>query len=106
MTNSTVNSSISNESAEVLSDEPSSSNGFSADPPAPSSSSTSSGAPLKKRRKRTNLHMAQRTALDTYFDINPRPDHDRMAEIAEIVGLDRDVVRVWFCNRRQKLRKE
>ncbi|VDO15985.1 unnamed protein product [Brugia timori] len=44
--------------------------------------------------------------MDAYFDMNPRPDHDRMAEIAELVGLDRDVVRVWFCNRRQKLRKE
>ncbi|OZC08510.1 Pou domain - to homeobox domain protein [Onchocerca flexuosa] len=70
------------------------------------SSGASGGIPLKKRRKRTNLDLAQRSALDAYFDMNPRPDHDRMAEIAELVGLDRDVVRVWFCNRRQKLRKE
>ncbi|VBB34309.1 unnamed protein product [Acanthocheilonema viteae] len=70
------------------------------------SSGAGGGVPLKKRRKRTNLDLAQRSALDAYFDMNPRPDHDRMAEIAELVGLDRDVVRVWFCNRRQKLRKE
>ncbi|VDK87758.1 unnamed protein product [Litomosoides sigmodontis] len=70
------------------------------------SSGAAGGIPLKKRRKRTNLDLAQRSALDAYFDMNPRPDHDRMAEIAELVGLDRDVVRVWFCNRRQKLRKE
>uniref|UniRef100_A0A915PDX4 POU domain protein n=2 Tax=Filarioidea TaxID=6295 RepID=A0A915PDX4_9BILA len=77
--------------------------------PSPNGSivcSSGAGVPLKKRRKRTNLDLAQRSALDAYFDMNPRPDHDRMAEIAELVGLDRDVVRVWFCNRRQKLRKE
>ncbi|EJD76530.1 hypothetical protein, variant [Loa loa] len=81
------------------------------EPPSPNgsivcSSGAGGGVPLKKRRKRTNLDLAQRSALDAYFDMNPRPDHDRMAEIAELVGLDRDVVRVWFCNRRQKLRKE
>ncbi|MCP9264985.1 POU domain protein [Dirofilaria immitis] len=79
------------------------------DSPSPNGSivcSSGGGIPLKKRRKRTNLDLAQRSALDAYFDMNPRPDHDRMAEIAELVGLDRDVVRVWFCNRRQKLRKE
>ncbi|CAG9534048.1 unnamed protein product [Cercopithifilaria johnstoni] len=70
------------------------------------SSGVGGNIPLKKRRKRTNLDLAQRSALDAYFDMNPRPDHDRMAEIAELVGLDRDVVRVWFCNRRQKFRKE
>lgn len=63
------------------------------DSPSPNGSTagTSSGAPLKKRRKRTNLDLAQRSALDAFFDMNARPDHDRMAEIAEIVGLDRDV---------------
>uniref|UniRef100_A0A915CJV0 POU domain protein n=6 Tax=Parascaris univalens TaxID=6257 RepID=A0A915CJV0_PARUN len=64
------------------------------------------GIPLRKRRKRTNLDAAQRAALDGYFQLNPRPDHDRMAQIAGTLDLDRDVVRVWFCNRRQKLRKE
>nr|CDP97487.1 Bm7341, isoform f [Brugia malayi] len=85
----------------MLSDESPSPNGSTV-----CSSGTAGGVPLKKRRKRTNLDLAQRSALDAYFDMNPRPDHNRMAEIAELVGLDRDVVRVWFCNRRQKLRKE
>jgi len=60
---------------------------------------------LKRRRKRTNLDNAQRTALDIFFNSNPRPDHQRMLEIANELDLDADVVRVWFCNRRQKLRK-
>ncbi|VDN07343.1 unnamed protein product, partial [Thelazia callipaeda] len=52
--------------------------------------------PLKKRRKRTNLDLAQRSALDAYFDKNPRPDHDKMAEIAQLVRLDRDVSNCYF----------
>ncbi|CAI2356992.1 unnamed protein product [Caenorhabditis sp. 36 PRJEB53466] len=60
---------------------------------------------VKRRRKRTNLDMNQRNALDTYFALNPRPDHDKMTDIANALELDRDVVRVWFCNRRQKMRR-
>ncbi|GMT04427.1 hypothetical protein PENTCL1PPCAC_26601, partial [Pristionchus entomophagus] len=60
---------------------------------------------LKKRRKRTNLDNNQKMQLDDEFDKNPRPNHHRMGEIANMLDLDRDVVRVWFCNRRQKVRK-
>lgn len=49
--------------------------------------------------------MNQRNALDTFFALNPRPDHDKMTDIANSLELDRDVVRVWFCNRRQKMRR-
>uniref|UniRef100_A0A915P907 POU domain protein n=1 Tax=Meloidogyne floridensis TaxID=298350 RepID=A0A915P907_9BILA len=62
--------------------------------------------PFKKRRKRTNLDTAQKLSLDTFFRIDPRPDNARMVEIATLLDLDHDVVRVWFCNRRQKLRKK
>lgn len=61
--------------------------------------------PLKRRRKRTNLDNAQKASLDVFFKTNCRPDHQRMNEIAATLELDPDVVRVWFCNRRQKLRK-
>lgn len=61
--------------------------------------------PFKKRRKRTNLDTTQKLSLDTFFRIDPRPDNARMVEIASLLDLDHDVVRVWFCNRRQKLRK-
>ncbi|KAF1747703.1 hypothetical protein GCK72_024169 [Caenorhabditis remanei] len=60
---------------------------------------------VKRRRKRTNLDMNQRNALDSFFTLNPRPDHDKMTDIANSLELDRDVVRVWFCNRRQKMRR-
>ncbi|VDM43483.1 unnamed protein product, partial [Toxocara canis] len=60
--------------------------------PSPNGSCVgTSGIPLRKRRKRTNLDSTQRAALDGYFQINPRPDHDRMAQIAATLELDRDV---------------
>ncbi|CAJ0928053.1 unnamed protein product, partial [Mesorhabditis belari] len=62
-------------------------------------------SPLKKRRKRTNLDLQQRQVLDIVFKMNPRPSHEHMAELADQLKLERDVVRVWFCNRRQKMRK-
>ncbi|CAJ0575635.1 unnamed protein product, partial [Mesorhabditis spiculigera] len=66
---------------------------------------TSASTPLKKRRKRTNLDMQQRQVLDIVFKMNPRPSHEHMGELADQLKLERDVVRVWFCNRRQKMRK-
>uniref|UniRef100_A0A915D8E6 Homeobox domain-containing protein n=1 Tax=Ditylenchus dipsaci TaxID=166011 RepID=A0A915D8E6_9BILA len=61
---------------------------------------------LKRRRKRTNLDNAQKAALDVFFADNCRPDHQRMNDIAASLDLDPDVVRVWFCNRRQKIRSK
>uniref|UniRef100_A0AC34FPA3 POU domain protein n=1 Tax=Panagrolaimus sp. ES5 TaxID=591445 RepID=A0AC34FPA3_9BILA len=61
--------------------------------------------PLKKRRKRTNLDDQQKRALDAYFGMNQRPDYGQINEIANALNLETDVVRVWFCNRRQKIRK-
>ncbi|CAJ0610173.1 unnamed protein product [Cylicocyclus nassatus] len=60
---------------------------------------------MKRRRKRTNLDLSQRKSLDTFFLANPRPGHEEMVRIANALDLERDVVRVWFCNRRQKLRR-
>uniref|UniRef100_A0A0N4ZNS3 POU domain protein n=1 Tax=Parastrongyloides trichosuri TaxID=131310 RepID=A0A0N4ZNS3_PARTI len=60
---------------------------------------------LKKRRKRTNLDITQREYLNRCFNMEPNPDHQRMEEIALDLGLDKEIVRVWFCNKRQKMRK-
>lgn len=46
---------------------------------------------LKKRRKRTNLDNQQKDKLDTYFAVNPRPDHQQMNTIANELDLDPDV---------------
>ncbi|CEF67504.1 POU-specific domain and Homeobox domain and Homeodomain-like and Lambda repressor-like, DNA-binding domain and POU domain-containing protein [Strongyloides ratti] len=60
---------------------------------------------LKRRRKRTNLDVAQREYLNRTFNVEPNPDHSKMEEIALDLGLDKEIVRVWFCNKRQKMRK-
>uniref|UniRef100_A0A0N4Z125 POU domain protein n=1 Tax=Parastrongyloides trichosuri TaxID=131310 RepID=A0A0N4Z125_PARTI len=60
---------------------------------------------LKKRRKRTNLDASQRDLLNKLFEKDERPDHDAMDKIANHLNLDKEVIRVWFCNRRQKTRR-
>lgn len=50
-----------------------------------------SGRLLKKRRKRTILDVWQKVPLALYFKLNPRPDHYKIAKLAEILELERDV---------------
>uniref|UniRef100_A0AC35UH55 POU domain protein n=1 Tax=Rhabditophanes sp. KR3021 TaxID=114890 RepID=A0AC35UH55_9BILA len=63
-----------------------------------SSDDSSMIANLKKRRKRTNLDASQREFLNRSFNIDERPDHDKMAKISQELGLEQEVIRVWYCN--------
>lgn len=56
----------------------------------------------RKRKRRTSLEGAVRSALETYFVKCPKPNTQEITHISDDLGLERDVVRVWFCNRRQK----
>ncbi|KAG9468926.1 hypothetical protein GDO78_021659 [Eleutherodactylus coqui] len=56
----------------------------------------------QKRKQRTNLENKVKFSLETYFLRNPKPGRMEMTQIAEELKTDYDVVRVWFCNRRQK----
>ncbi|MBN3323821.1 PO5F1 factor, partial [Atractosteus spatula] len=56
----------------------------------------------RKRKRRTSLETSVRGALESYFAGCPKPNAQEMTRIADDLGLERDVVRVWFCNRRQK----
>ena len=47
--------------------------------------------PLRNRRKRTSLAASQRLALDSYFDVNQRPDNTQMADIAKTMELEFEV---------------
>ncbi|KTG01586.1 hypothetical protein cypCar_00016148 [Cyprinus carpio] len=40
--------------------------------------------------------------LESYFVKCPKPNTLEITHISDDLGLERDVVRVWFCNRRQK----
>ncbi|XP_067172986.1 POU domain, class 5, transcription factor 1 [Apteryx mantelli] len=61
------------------------------------------GAALQARkRRRTSIETGARGALESCFRRCPRPSLPEMARLGRELGLDKDVVRVWFCNRRQK----
>ena len=80
-----------------------------------SSASTSSGRSsasaspvlvgVRRRKKRTSFDMGIRTALERAFGANPKPTAEEISSVADDLGIDREVVRVWFCNRRQKEKK-
>jgi hypothetical protein len=60
----------------------------------------------RKRRSRTFFTREQTQSLNEFFLKDFKPERSVEREIAEIVGLDIKVVRVWFQNRRQKARKD
>ena len=61
---------------------------------------------LKRRRKRTCIDSTARDLLEQSFNSNQKPLSQEMASLANSLNLDKEVVRVWFCNRRQKQKKK
>uniref|UniRef100_A0A0K0ET59 POU domain protein n=1 Tax=Strongyloides stercoralis TaxID=6248 RepID=A0A0K0ET59_STRER len=59
----------------------------------------------KKRRKRTNLEMEQRNILYRKYLEDKRPNEENLRKMADELNLNFEVVKIWFCNRRQKDRK-
>ena len=59
----------------------------------------------EKKRKRTSIAAPEKRLLEDYFRQQPRPTGDRIAAIAEKLDLKKNVVRVWFCNQRQKQKR-
>jgi len=58
-----------------------------------------------KKRKRTSIGAAEKRSLEAYFAMQPRPSSDKLVAIAEKLDLSKNVVRVWFCNQRQKKKR-
>lgn len=56
----------------------------------------------KRRKKRTTIEDKHRDLLEQKFLIDNKPNSEQITKIAEEYNLEKDVVRVWFCNRRQK----
>ncbi|XP_072809860.1 POU domain, class 2, transcription factor 3 isoform X1 [Vicugna pacos] len=84
---------------------------------APSSYPTLSEVFGRKRKKRTSIETNIRLTLEKRFqDVsgssgsewagrlaqNPKPSSEEISMIAEQLSMEKEVVRVWFCNRRQK----
>ncbi|XP_061111864.1 POU domain, class 6, transcription factor 2-like [Conger conger] len=60
--------------------------------------------PSKKRKRRTSFTPQALEILNAHFERNTHPSGQEMTEIAEKLNYDREVVRVWFCNKRQALK--
>ncbi|KAM4650546.1 POU domain, class 2, transcription factor 3 isoform 2-T2 [Discoglossus pictus] len=56
----------------------------------------------RKRKKRTSIETNIRLTLEKRFQDNPKPSSEEISLIAEQLVMEKEVVRVWFCNRRQK----
>lgn len=60
--------------------------------------------PTKKRKRRTSFTPAALDVLNIFFEKNTHPSGSEMTDLAEKLNYDREVVRVWFCNKRQALK--
>ncbi|KAG8179863.1 hypothetical protein JTE90_007043 [Oedothorax gibbosus] len=56
----------------------------------------------RRRKKRTSIETQVRLALEKAFLQNPKPTSEDISLLAESLTMEKEVVRVWFCNRRQK----
>jgi len=56
----------------------------------------------RKRKKRTSIEVTVKGALESHFIKQPKPSAQEIAHLADHLQLEKEVVRVWFCNRRQK----
>jgi class 4 POU domain transcription factor len=62
-------------------------------------------AAADRKRKRTSIATPEKRSLEAYFSVQPRPSGEKIAQIADKLDLKKNVVRVWFCNQRQKQKR-
>uniref|UniRef100_A0A3P9JCF6 POU domain protein n=1 Tax=Oryzias latipes TaxID=8090 RepID=A0A3P9JCF6_ORYLA len=57
----------------------------------------------RRRKKRTSIETNIRVALEKSFvEQNQKPTSEEITMIADQLNMEKEVIRVWFCNRRQK----
>ncbi|KAM9342858.1 pituitary-specific positive transcription factor 1 [Pholidichthys leucotaenia] len=56
----------------------------------------------RKRKRRTTISLGAKEALECSFVEKSKPSSQEIARIAKGLHLEKEVVRVWFCNRRQR----
>ncbi|KAM3185424.1 hypothetical protein ACTXT7_006394 [Hymenolepis weldensis] len=59
---------------------------------------------IRKRKSRTNFSADALDRLNHEFSINMHPSGTRISQLANQLNYDREVIRVWFCNKRQSFR--
>ncbi|XP_015605262.1 POU domain, class 6, transcription factor 2 isoform X2 [Cephus cinctus] len=57
--------------------------------------------PSKKRKRRTSFTPQALEQLNAHFDLNTHPSGTEITRLAYQLGYDREVIRIWFCNKRQ-----
>lgn len=72
---------------------PAQANGDGHDPSDPNS---------RRRKRRTSIDSSIRAMLEKSFQDNSKPTSAELASLANIMQMEKEVIRVWFCNRRQK----
>ncbi|XP_004440130.1 PREDICTED: pituitary-specific positive transcription factor 1 [Ceratotherium simum simum] len=60
------------------------------------------GVNERKRKRRTTISIAAKDALERHFGEQNKPSSQEIMRMAEELNLEKEVVRVWFCNRRQR----
>lgn len=60
--------------------------------------------PSKKRKRRTSFTPQALEVLNGHFERNTHPSGAEITALAEQLGYEREVVRIWFCNKRQALK--
>ena len=53
----------------------------------------------KRRKKRTSIENNVRYSLERAFVANPKPSSEEIKAIGDSLHMEKEVVRVWFCNR-------
>ncbi|KAL1463026.1 hypothetical protein WDU94_014818 [Cyamophila willieti] len=53
----------------------------------------------RRRKKRTSIETSVRIALEKAFLQNPKPTSEEISMLADSLCMEKEVVRVWFCNR-------
>jgi class 6 POU domain transcription factor len=62
--------------------------------------------PSRKRKQRTSFSYPALEALTAYFEKNMRPTGMEITRLAQQLGYNREVIRIWFCNKRQASKKQ
>jgi class 2 POU domain transcription factor len=66
------------------------------------SAESAEAAAARRRKKRTSIDTIIRVELERRFNLNSKPTSEEIASVAEELQMEKEVVRVWYCNRRQK----
>ena len=61
--------------------------------------------PKRERKRRTNVDSVVKGQLEEEFRKKRTPSQSEMQSMANRFGMEKEFIRVWFCNRRQRQKK-